>query len=80
VAGIFINTGCLSGIGKLPALALYGWYFGWYFWYCIFWGKPSFDDLAGTLFLKNLAGTLLGVSHALRSRNTYSYVPSCVVL
>jgi hypothetical protein len=29
--GIFTNTGYLAGIGKLPAPALGGWYFGWYF-------------------------------------------------
>jgi hypothetical protein len=60
-AGIFTNTGCLAGIGKLPAPALGGWYFGWYFWYCTFWREPSFDELAGTLILKNLAGTPLRV-------------------
>jgi hypothetical protein len=27
------NSGCLAGIGKLPALG--GWYFGWYFWCCV---------------------------------------------
>ncbi len=26
--GYHTNTGCLAGIGKLPALR--GWYFGWY--------------------------------------------------
>jgi hypothetical protein len=30
--GIFNNIGCMAGIGKLPALALGGWYLGWYFW------------------------------------------------
>jgi hypothetical protein len=47
----FTNTGCLAGIGKLPAPALGGWYFGWYFWYCIFQREPSFDKSGGTLFL-----------------------------
>ncbi len=78
--GIFTNTGCLSGIDKLPTPALGGWHFGWYFWYSIFWREPSFDILAGTLFLKNSAGTLLRVSHTLRAQNTYSYVPSCIIL
>jgi hypothetical protein len=55
--GIFTNTGCLAGIGKLPAPALSGWCFGWYFWYCTFLQEPSFGDLAGTPFLKNSAGT-----------------------
>jgi hypothetical protein len=51
----------LGGIGKLLAPALGGWYFGWYFSTVPFWREPSFDDLAGTPFLKNLAGTLLRV-------------------
>jgi hypothetical protein len=53
----------MAGIGKLPAPALGGWYFGWYFWYCTFRREPSFDELARTLFLKNLAGTLLPVRY-----------------
>ncbi len=65
-AEIFTNTGCLAGIRKLLAPALSGWYFGWYFWYWTFWREPSFDDLAGTPFSKNLAGTPLCVSHRLR--------------
>jgi hypothetical protein len=71
--GVFANTGCLAGIGKLLAPALGGWYFGWYFWYCTFPQEPSFDGLAGNHFLKNLVET----PHA---KNTYSYVPSCIVL
>ncbi len=65
------NPDCLAGIGKLLAPALGG----WYFWYCTFWREPSFDKLAGTLFLKNLAGTPLRVSHRLRryKRRTYVY-------
>jgi hypothetical protein len=57
------NPGCLAGIGKFPAPALGGWYFGWYFWYCTFQQEPSFDESAETPFLKNSAGTLLHVSH-----------------
>jgi hypothetical protein len=49
-AGVFTNTDCLAGIGKLLALALGGWYFGWYFWYSTFRQEPSFNDLAGTPF------------------------------
>ncbi len=78
--GIFTNTGCLASIGKLPAPALGGWYFDKDFWHCTFWQEPSFDDLAGTPFLKNSAGTQLRVSHTLRAQNTYSYIPSCIVL
>jgi hypothetical protein len=45
IVGYHTNTGCLEGIGKLPALR--GWYFGWY--YLIY--------LAGTpIFLKKGAG------------------------
>jgi hypothetical protein len=79
-AGIFTNTGWLAGIGKLPAPTLGGWYFGWYFWYCTYWQEPSFDDLVGNPFLKNLAGAPLRVSHMLGAQNTYSYMPSCIVL
>jgi hypothetical protein len=46
-----------SNIGKLPALS--GWYFGWYLWYFKLWRELSFDNLTGTPFLNNLAGTHL---------------------
>ncbi len=81
--GIFTNTGCLAGIGELPAPALNGWYFGWYFWYCTFWREPSFVNLVGTPFLKNLAGTPGGwyfgwyfwyCTFQRGPPNTYSYV------
>jgi hypothetical protein len=48
--GNFTNPGCLAGIGKLPAPALGGWYFGWYYWYFTFWREPSFDFGGNSVF------------------------------
>jgi hypothetical protein len=64
--------GWVAGVGILPILA--GWLvlvsyrhrhsvvgvLVGIFWYCTFWREPIFDDLAGTLFLKNLAGSPCG--------------------
>ncbi len=55
--GYHTNTGCLAGIGELASLG--GWYFSWYFCYCKLWRDVSFNDLAETPFLNNLAGTPL---------------------
>ncbi len=44
----------LCMIGTLWALG--GWYFS-NFWYCTFWRELRFDNLVGTPFLKNFAGT-----------------------